>query len=130
MVGRAGSRDEIPHRLALAGSLSPRGTAGAGRLMCGIAGIVALGDAPVPAEVVKKMCDALAHRGPDDAGYLFGGSQRIIPFADEEFAHRNPLTDVWGGKRWQAESQNRQSFAFGHRRLSILDLSSGGHQPM
>jgi len=41
--------------------------------MCGIAGIVALqGAAPSRADLVR-MCDTLAHRGPDDAGYLVEG---------------------------------------------------------
>jgi hypothetical protein len=43
------------------------------RLMCGIAGIVALaGPAPSRDDVVR-MCDAMTHRGPDDAGYLVEG---------------------------------------------------------
>jgi asparagine synthase (glutamine-hydrolysing) len=41
--------------------------------MCGIAGIVALGGAaPARADLVR-MCDAMTHRGPDDAGYLVEG---------------------------------------------------------
>jgi len=41
--------------------------------MCGIAGIVALaGTAPSRDEVIR-MCDAMIHRGPDDAGYLVEG---------------------------------------------------------
>lgn len=38
--------------------------------MCGIAGMAALGGAPVTAEQLRAMCDAMAYRGPDDAGYL------------------------------------------------------------
>jgi asparagine synthase (glutamine-hydrolysing) len=38
--------------------------------MCGIAGMAALGDAPVTQEQLRAMCDAMAYRGPDDAGYL------------------------------------------------------------
>jgi asparagine synthase (glutamine-hydrolysing) len=42
--------------------------------MCGIAGIVALrGAAPSRADLVR-MCDAMTHRGPDDAGYLVDGA--------------------------------------------------------
>lgn len=41
--------------------------------MCGIAGIIALaGPAPTREDVVR-MCDAMVHRGPDDAGYLAEG---------------------------------------------------------
>ena len=40
-------------------------------VMCGIAGIVSLDGRPVDPEWIKRMCDVLAHRGPDDAGYAF-----------------------------------------------------------
>jgi asparagine synthase (glutamine-hydrolysing) len=36
--------------------------------MCGIAGIVSLGERPVAPDEVERMCGALAHRGPDDWG--------------------------------------------------------------
>lgn len=41
--------------------------------MCGIAGIVALSGAPPAESDVARMCDAMTHRGPDDAGYLVDG---------------------------------------------------------
>jgi asparagine synthase (glutamine-hydrolysing) len=66
--------------------------------MCRIAGQIASGSSPQQiAGRVKKMCDSLAHGGPDDEGY----------FCDEEVR-----------------------LVFGHRRLSIIDLSRNGHQPM
>ncbi|MDQ3071893.1 MAG: asparagine synthase (glutamine-hydrolyzing), partial [Bacteroidota bacterium] len=37
--------------------------------MCGLAGIASFNtDSVVPAGLVKKMCDVIAHRGPDDSG--------------------------------------------------------------
>jgi asparagine synthase (glutamine-hydrolysing) len=62
--------------------------------MCGINGIIGI-DEIRSAELIKRMNQALAHRGPDDEGV---------------FIHNN--------------------VALGHRRLSIIDLSSAGHQPM
>jgi asparagine synthase (glutamine-hydrolysing) len=39
--------------------------------MCGIAGIVDLtGARPVPSGLLKRMADAIVHRGPDEDGYL------------------------------------------------------------
>lgn len=39
--------------------------------MCGIAGMVDLaGRRPVPADALRRMADALIHRGPDEDGYL------------------------------------------------------------
>ncbi|MBI1763068.1 MAG: asparagine synthase (glutamine-hydrolyzing) [Acidobacteria bacterium] len=69
--------------------------------MCGICGIIA----PLPKHEIlpplTRATRALTHRGPDDEG---------LDFLTPDSA---PLTA-----------------AFGHRRLSILDLSSAGHQPM
>ena len=39
--------------------------------MCGIAGIISLGQGPIDPERVKRMCDIMAHRGQDDAGFAF-----------------------------------------------------------
>jgi len=62
--------------------------------MCGIAGELSF-DALVDPDVLRRMTDALVHRGPDDEGLYCDG--RI---------------------------------GLGHRRLSIIDLSPGGNQPM
>ncbi len=61
--------------------------------MCGIAGLINGGDA----QLLERMSDTIAHRGPDDAGI-----------------------------KWFADS----SSGLAHRRLSIIDLSPAGHQPM
>lgn len=66
--------------------------------MCGICGIISLTNQPLSASILQKigqMNDALAHRGPDDAG-------------------------IW----------HNDTVALGHRRLSIIDVSAAGHQPM
>jgi asparagine synthase (glutamine-hydrolysing) len=66
--------------------------------VCGIAGIVGVGDGfPRSDALITAMCDAIAHRGPDDSG-------------------------IW--------SSDRAPVTLGHRRLSIVDLSAAGHQPM
>jgi asparagine synthase (glutamine-hydrolysing) len=63
--------------------------------MCGIAGILNL-KSPTPLnEPIRKMTDALAHRGPDAEGF---------------YVEENTI-------------------ALGHRRLSIIDLSTGANQP-
>jgi len=67
--------------------------------MCGIVGFLGgrWGRDAQPEVVLERMADAIAHRGPDDAGYWTDHPRRI---------------------------------ALGHRRLSIQDISSAGHQPM
>jgi len=42
--------------------------------MCGIAGILDLKNEQVSANKIKKMCDVMHHRGPDDTGYYFNGN--------------------------------------------------------
>jgi asparagine synthase (glutamine-hydrolysing) len=107
--------------------------------MCGIAGIISIDNRPVPAERIKSMCDVLAHRGPDDAGYAFlrlgesrsGEGGYWCGFADPEFSHINEHIPVFGGEYCRKELDNCDfHVAFGHRRLSIIDLTSYGHQPM
>jgi asparagine synthase (glutamine-hydrolysing) len=63
--------------------------------MCGITGIFSTNASHATRQRVEAMNTALAHRGPDDAGFF--------------------------------EAEN---VVLGHRRLSIIDLSPGGHQPM
>ena len=72
--------------------------------MCGIAGFIKLGRADFDrSAVIKSMTDSLAHRGPDDSGFA------LLSY------------DGDAGKG---------SVTFGHRRLSIIDLSEKAHQPM
>jgi asparagine synthase (glutamine-hydrolysing) len=40
--------------------------------MCGIAGMMSFDGAPVRLEELRRMCGALAHRGPDDEGLYMG----------------------------------------------------------
>lgn len=63
--------------------------------MCGICGLVRLDEAAASGVRVKRMTDALEHRGPDEEGIYVDG---IV--------------------------------GLGHRRLSIIDLSKAGVQPM
>ena len=63
--------------------------------MCGIAGQLNFNKDPVSPVTLRRMTDALTHRGPDGEGH------------------------------WIDEN-----IGFGHRRLSIIDLSPAGNQPM
>lgn len=65
--------------------------------MCGIAGIIRFDTGTVESGEIKRLTDAIAHRGPDGEGC---------------WIHKNGYVGL------------------GHRRLSILDLSEQGAQPM
>ncbi len=86
--------------------------------MCGIVGILSLSGAPVDPDVLQRMNDRQAHRGPDGAGYLLGWP------AHGAFAAAF-VRDV---AAWDGRADVR--IALGHRRLAILDLSERGIQPM
>src|SRR5580704_4827530 len=69
--------------------------------MCGIFGIFGPSDI-VSEDILQKAARALAHRGPDDSGTV------II----------------------QSNSARGRALGLAHTRLSIIDLSPLGHQPM
>ena len=46
--------------------------------MCGIAGIINLNGDPVSTSILQRMTDAIAHRGPDDAGTYSSDSGGIL----------------------------------------------------
>jgi len=106
--------------------------------VCGIAGILNLKRKPFAPAVVKAMGDAIAHRGPDDAGYLFlrgGGGRREehrwVELCDPEFRLQNEHLPAFGGDYARRElGTDVWDVAFAHRRLSVIDLSHYGHQPM
>ena len=80
--------------------------------MCGIIGVISKKSLKV--STIKKMNDAIAHRGPDGEGFFFAG---------------DVINDIHLEKIDTATSKNL-NVAFGHKRLSIIDLSRQGHQPM
>ncbi|MEW6680882.1 MAG: hypothetical protein AB1297_07710, partial [bacterium] len=86
--------------------------------MCGIAGYISLGRThPTPKEIIKKMTNVLYHRGPDDSGCFF----------QIEDGRKGEEKDTIGNN----DKENLPiKAALGHRRLSIIDLSEAGHQPM
>lgn len=72
--------------------------------MCGICGKIDFNSKPIDRDLIKRMCQKMVHRGPDDEG-------------------------IFIGPRSKAQS-SKINVGLGHRRLSIIDLSEAGHQPM
>jgi len=90
--------------------------------MCGIAGIYSL-KGNINPEAIKKMAALLRHRGPDDEGYL------AVNLESGEVCHLNGVESKANGPT--IDDFNKPAHIWlGHRRLSIIDLSAAGHQPM
>jgi asparagine synthase (glutamine-hydrolysing) len=77
--------------------------------MCGIAGLITQN----PEARIGAMLKAIEHRGRDDEGVWIS----------------EPI-EADGGKRPPLNGNRERRVCFGHRRLSIIDTSSAGHQPM
>ena len=84
--------------------------------MCGITLTYNFSGKPIDPQALVRMTDALAHRGPNDEGFVF-----FDPFGNAR-AVKNP--------RELSGDTTEYILGMGHRRLSILDLSPLGHQPM
>ncbi len=105
--------------------------------MCGIAGVYSLAGKPIDPFDIVRMCDAQTHRGPDDAGYVLlapvaKGRKpawwEIMP--SDRSRHLPDLQTEGLGQFRIPRGQQPYRLGLGHRRLSILDLSTAGHQPM
>ena len=101
--------------------------------MCGISGIVNNSKQNYSSYTIKLMTDPINHRGPDDVGYsLFNenGQVQILGDADtpkEVYESEILYTPVKSITNYQSSAFR---VAFGHRRLSVIDLSIFGHMPM
>lgn len=84
--------------------------------MCGIAGFYRFDGAPADPHVLQRMTDIQRHRGPDDQGFRLFSLQHGRSLACEKERFPAPSAEFEGG--------------VGFNRLSILDLSALGHQPM
>src|SRR5690606_29550554 len=68
--------------------------------MCGIAGYLNLNGAPASVAVLKRMTDAIAHRGPDGEGHYTDGplglGHRRLAIIDLSPAGRQPMATADG----------------------------------
>lgn len=103
--------------------------------MCGIAGILNFNGVETrQAEALHRMANQMIHRGPDDEGYLLvNRNGQVKTYKGEDTRTDDPAASQVPGypaEPIQNAYENRSCIAMGHRRLSILDLSSHGHQPL
>jgi len=96
--------------------------------MCGILTIInKTKDLTQETGHLKQATDIIGHRGPDDEGFLlWHSSTGARLYAGEQTSsasrHDYSLETLPEKSNWQV--------AMGHKRLSIIDLSAAGHQPM
>src|SRR5438874_13018674 len=99
--------------------------------MCGIAGLLSLGDKPVFEEEVRAMCDAMVHRGPDDEGYYSADrialGMRRLSIIDLQTGHEpvhNEDKTVWvvlNGEIYNYQEIRKDLLAKGHAFYTATD---------
>ena len=103
--------------------------------MCGIVGVVAPGEPDTG--LVRRMCDVIRHRGPDDEGYFFDdgvalGMRRlaIIDIASGNqpvFNEDRSVAVVFNGEIYNHRDLRRQLERAGHRFTSLSDTECIAH---
>ena len=102
--------------------------------MCGISALISFGRFDV-APYIRPMNDLIRHRGPDDEGYMLlllqkEGDRVILGGEDSPDSVYQSGLSYSPNRSINMWSKLPCRLAMGHRRLSILDLSPAGHQPM
>jgi asparagine synthase (glutamine-hydrolysing) len=101
--------------------------------MCGISGVVDFNSSHKPDEI-WRMTQEIHHRGPDGEGYVLletkSENNFLTLFGPDTIDHIIQYETAYQPKSNIKNCDTNFKLAFGHRRLSILDLSPRGHMPM
>jgi asparagine synthase (glutamine-hydrolysing) len=93
--------------------------------VCGIAALLETAGAPVDPATLHAATRALAHRGPDDEGYLLAGPGTVPRHLGGDATAVDGLEHIAS-----APPRPGERVGLGNRRLAILDPSPAGHAPM
>lgn len=99
--------------------------------MCGIAGIVQFnGHKGETLSPLMGMLKEIKHRGPDDEGVLLADSDVHIFHTDDSDQFQSSRNYAPQAHVNTYGDEGKVRVALGHRRLSIIDITADGHQPM
>lgn len=100
--------------------------------MCGIAGVLDRSGGPVPLDVLRRMSDAIVHRGPDDEGHFVDGpvglANRRLAIIDTSPAGHMPMASnngslviTYNGEVYNFRELRTELERHGHRFRSHTD---------
>ncbi|WP_445432133.1 asparagine synthase (glutamine-hydrolyzing) [Chryseobacterium indoltheticum] len=90
--------------------------------MCGICGYYSFRK-EISSKNILEMNNAIRHRGPDDEGFWISDG-----FYGKSFSGNDSIQKI--KEAFPVLNESSSKIALGFRRLSIVDLSEKGHQPM
>lgn len=90
--------------------------------MCGICGYYSFKN-EISSENILEMNSTIRHRGPDDEGFWISDGSKGESFSGNDSTKKIKET-------FPVLNETNSKIALGFRRLSIVDLSEKGHQPM
>lgn len=90
--------------------------------MCGISGYYSFHKS-ISSTNILEMNQAIRHRGPDDEGFWMYTNDHGVSFSGNDSTQKIK-------EQFPVLQEGNSNIALGFRRLSIIDLSEKGHQPM
>ena len=89
--------------------------------MCGFVGYINKNLDPIDPFMIKKMMQLQEHRGPDDSGLtLFSSNEKVsASYSQNDLKNFNTQADI-----------SKLNGGIGFNRLSVIDVTKNGHQPM